>query len=174
MKNISNKFIICALAICTVSFSFIYLKSKSNVDYSKLSRVEQGYMRNALVTKLKKDSSFLVYSEISKMQTEALLAVDFSIKRTHSKDTRVSQRTIKGLTSYYREAGLEKPDQFAKLDILKRALLISLTKKYPELKKMSVNEKISVFKSAKKPLLPEEKARQKAIFQKTLMKSSIR
>lgn len=152
------------LIIAVYSFNDRYIK---NVDFLMLSSKEKLKMKDDLKLELKKDSIFLMYDALSKLQIEALIGAKYVPGAAERLKTRRSSNSVNDLTANYREMGISNPEQFTKLETIKRLLLASLVQKHPELKNMPISTLKDIMVSAKIPLTKEDNLRRSRLMRKS-------
>lgn len=162
-----KKIIFCAFsALMVVAVYSFNNRDIKNVDFLRLSSKEQLKMKTDLKTNLRKDSIFLMYDALSKLQIEALIGAKHVPGAAKRLKTSGSISSVDDLTANYREMGISNPEQFAKLEIIKRLLLTSLVQKHPEFKNMPVSTRKEIMVSAKIPLTKEDNLRRDQLMKK--------
>lgn len=167
LNLIMKKIIFCAFsALMVVAVYSFNNRDIKNVDFLKLSSKEQLKMKTDLKADLRKDSIFLMYDALSKLQIEALIGAKHVPGAAKRLKTGGSISSVSDLTANYREMGISNPEQFAKLEIIKRLLLASLVQKHPEFKNMPISTRKEIMVSAKIPLTKEDNLRRDQLMKK--------
>lgn len=168
------KFLIFLIASAAIGVMLYAFTGQTQYDklvesYNELPENEKTFVKEELTTKLKNDPIYKAYEKLCNEQYSiSLESAGKKVSFATLEDLHIKFKSEEALTRYYQKAGISKPKEYGRLEVVKMLTLVVLSEKYPELTKLPRTDISSVLTSARTPLKVSERLKNEAIFDKAL------